>query len=379
MTLKNKFRILHIFDDSVIALKAIFLFEEIDEFQHEYIVISDDATKYSDNLPKTVKLSVLKNNSKLWKELKNEIVKYDIVFLQALSFAKAKALLWTNTKNKTLIWALWGYDLYNFIGYIGKSKKYATTIVKKSLKQKILDFYTYNIIYKSVARKIDICEFLLETDFNLLKKHAKTNAIWMSNCYQFLEDYTNLYENYLITNNYIMVGNSSTPSNNHELVFQKIKTISDRKIICPLSYGDTQYGKKIIALGNSIFHSNFFPITEFMKMDEYLALLKKCSHFIMGHERQQAFGTIVLAAYLGSKVFLQKNNPLYEWFISNGVIVYDINQNNFEQEIIVKQTKEQTNKNRSALFNVLSKQNVVSKQREIILKAIELNNQNATT
>lgn len=377
MNVNNKVRILHIFDDSIIALKAILLFEEINEFQHEYFVISNDAKKYTDSLPKTVKLSILKNDRELWKKLKIEITKHDIVFLQALSFAKAKALRWTNTKDKTLIWTLWGYDLYNFIGYVGKSEKYATSIVKKSLKQKVLDFYTYKIIYKKAVEKIDICEFLLEADFNLLTKHAKTNTIWMSNCYQFLEDYINLNESHSITNNYIMVGNSSTPSNNHEFVFQKIKTISDRKIVCPLSYGDTQYREIMISLGNSIFQDNFTPMTEYMKMDEYIILLKKCSHFIMGHERQQAFGTIILAAYIGSKIFLQKRNPLYEWFISIGVIVYDINDDDFEQEIRIKQTIKQTNENKSALLKTLSKENIINKQRAIIYKAIEINKRNA--
>ena len=235
-----------------------------------------------------------------------------------------------------------------------------------------MDYYIFKIIYKNTIKKIDICEFLLKDDFNLLKKQVKTKAEWVTNCYQTLEDFIGLCDDYNINGNQLLIGNSSTPSNNHDLVFKKLADYNvKRKIICPLSYGDMSYQKQVIELGYTLFSSNFSPIVEIQELDEYLLTLKRCSHFIMAHERQQGFGTIVLAIYLGAKVFFQKNNPIYLWLLTNGIAVFDININ-FENELETNLDNNRIEKNRSILEQLLSKPNIINKQREIIKKAIKI-------
>ena len=75
----------------------------------------------------------------------------------------------------------------------------------------------------------------------------------------------------------IIIGNSATKSNNHLEAFRLIEHIKDKiEVICPLSYGDLKYGKKVIKKGQQIFSENFHPITELMPKEEYNQMLFDC-------------------------------------------------------------------------------------------------------
>jgi hypothetical protein len=102
----------------------------------------------------------------------------------------------------------------------------------------------------------------------------------------------------------------------------------DRKIICPLSYGIQDYAREIIQYGSGKLDNNFVPLTDFMPIEEYNKIISSCSIVIMNHLRQQAVGNIVIMMYFGAKIFLNKENPVYEFFKNNGAVVFSMEELN---------------------------------------------------
>ncbi len=112
--------------------------------------------------------------------------------------------------------------------------------------------------------------------------------------------------------NNILLGNSATPENNHldALEFLSGFPIGDRKVICPLSYGDRQYGNAVEKYGRKLLGERFVPLRKYIDSGAYAKILGSCSIVIMNHIRQQALGNIVLALCSGAHVFLNARNPV---------------------------------------------------------------------
>lgn len=325
--MQKESRILHIFDDELICRSTIELYKKLDQLDQKFIVISNSSEKWRQYFPNDSSVMTLPVSDDIHNRLSKEISNYDIIILQAFSVAKAKSILKSKFNDKVFIWALWGYGLYNIVNYFKPSdSELSTTLAKKSLKQRLQDFYTYRIVYRRALKKIDLCVFLLEHDFNLLNQVVKHNAIWMTACYQTDENLFGQMGPFAVEGNDILIGNSSTPSNRHQFVFDKLSTadLGGSQLIAPLGYGDQTYKQRIIDLGNETFGEHFTPITELMELDAYQAMLSSCGHVIMAHERQQAFGTLLMMLLAGSKIYLSEKSPFFNWFTNMGVTIYSI-------------------------------------------------------
>ncbi len=125
----------------------------------------------------------------------------------------------------------------------------------------------------------------------------------------------------------LLVGNSATPSNNHVEAFEHLRRCVDlagRRVVVPLSYGDTAYADAIERLGRQQFGSAFVPLRHFMPREQYLQLLDGCGVLVMNHLRQQALGNVVIAGLRGARLFLNFGNPMARWLHRQGVQVDDI-------------------------------------------------------
>ncbi len=128
----------------------------------------------------------------------------------------------------------------------------------------------------------------------------------------------------------IIVGNSISIENNHLDAFFRLKNFElyDRKIIVPLSYGESFKGLKdhLISEGQKNFSlNNFFPILDFMDRQSYNHLICNCSVAILNHNKQHAWGNILTFLYIGLKVFLNKKNPLYAYLTNLDIVVFEMN------------------------------------------------------
>jgi hypothetical protein len=134
------------------------------------------------------------------------------------------------------------------------------------------------------------------------------------------------------------------------------------EIICPLSYsGSEKYTNMVIERFSKEFENKFKPLTKFLTYDDYLQYLLSCRFVFFNSKRQIGLGNLMFSIYLGSVVILDSENPLYSFFISNGIKVFSIEEAkedvNFEFDI---------NKNRQNLIRIFGEIPVKKKTYQLI-------------
>lgn len=125
----------------------------------------------------------------------------------------------------------------------------------------------------------------------------------------------------------IMIGNSASATNNHEYVMKILSRlrIGERRVVVPLSYsGRKDYIASVVQVGKELLGDNFTPLQNFMPLEEYNKLQSGIRVALFGNWRQEAIGNIIVALYLGAKVFLSAINPVYEWAQSHGLTVFEL-------------------------------------------------------
>lgn len=214
--------------------------------------------------------------------------------------------------HKKLIWVIWGKDLYE------DYDKSHTIKGALQIKPLIKEFLRRSLIYK-------ISIFITTGDVDILKKRYKlnNNAKFMSAQYSYkLLDILQEDKHDKIN---IMVGHSATETCRHIPTFEMLKKYSDKiNVFCPLSYPkDEKYINKVKEAGYSIFKDSFFPITEFMKYDEYVKFLNKIDIGVFNNNRQQGMGNITNLLYFGKKVYLSSDNTIRKSYYKPKYYIYD--------------------------------------------------------
>lgn len=222
-------------------------------------------------------------------------------------------LLIPNTLRKTY-WIVWGGDLYCY----------------KNRKKKI-KYILFEILRAHFIRNIRAICTLIEEDYYLARVWYNTKAKYIQARY-VLKDiaYANLVSKYPVKAckyKQILVGNSATTENRHIEVFKLLEKYKNEElqILCPLSYGDSEYRKKVIKEGSLIFGNKFHPITTFMESKDYIKLLSTIDVAIFNNNRQQALGNLYLLMILKKKIYVDPLMPVWKNFTKNKINLYNIN------------------------------------------------------
>ncbi len=148
----------------------------------------------------------------------------------------------------------------------------------------------------------------------------------------------------------VMVGNSATASNNHMEVLLELKRVGyTGEILCPVSYGDKGYAARLVKAGKSLLGGQFRPIEEFMPLVEYNSMIGSCDAVILNSYRQQSFGNVMTALWLGTRVFLSRKSSLYKHFMSLGCHVHAI-EDGLDADLLARASSlEELAQNRGAL------------------------------
>jgi dTDP-N-acetylfucosamine:lipid II N-acetylfucosaminyltransferase len=245
-----------------------------------------------------------------------------------------------------VLWIGWGFDYYDLIykresclflpktlSFKNKSETY-----KSKFEQLIKSNYLLNGI-KSKLRKqttkkqlinnISYFAPVLTSEYSLISKNnLDFNPQLVDWNYGTLEDdLIKGFEGKVIKGANILLGNSATYPNNHLDIFDLIKDLDFRgNVICPLSYGDDRYKQEVCKQGKKYLQNKFVALTDYMNVDEYVNVISSCSVVIMNHVRQQGLGNVVIMLYLGAKVFLRSENPMYNFFAEEGAVIYNIEE-----------------------------------------------------
>jgi len=126
--------------------------------------------------------------------------------------------------------------------------------------------------------------------------------------------------------NYVQIGNSGSPLNNHLDVFEMVKPIlkDGMKVFVPLTYGNVEYIQFVIKRGKRLFGANFVPLTEHLPIEKFREFLKPYGFYISGQTSVTGLGNLHLALKRGAKAFIPKSCPLYNEYKDYGVPIYSL-------------------------------------------------------
>lgn len=107
----------------------------------------------------------------------------------------------------------------------------------------------------------------------------------------------------------VQVGNSADPSNNHLEIFDKLASLQTEnfRVLVPLSYGDQRYARRVIDDGRKLFGDRFFPLVDFLPLDQYQEFLATIDVAVFNHNRQQGLGNLISLLGMGKKVYLRRD------------------------------------------------------------------------
>lgn len=295
-----------------------------------------------------------------------------VVIFHGLNYQQAQIVTHLR-EDQILVWTVFGSEVYNNPLLLDK-KIYGPLTYQKyiaGLKATIKDglralYYNYVKIkphpYKVGIRamqRFDFVSILYSEEFEFFRKKRliEHNTRYIKFTYYPLDIIINRNSGFVDGGN-ILLGNSASYSNNHIEAFKVLRkfNLGKRNVITPLSYGRKDYREDIIKVGESLFSSNFYPLTEFLTLDEYQKVMRSCGIVIMNHYRQQGVGNVVNALYLGAKVFLSQKSTLYFYLKRIGCCIYSIEDDlKFgNQDIFNLLSRKQQERNRELLQRELS-------------------------
>ena len=327
--------ILHLLTDEKVCPRAIRLFEECNAHGNIFVVFNGIKKEWSfvskaDNIISCHSSEV---KSLDWKSIDKVLIHY--LDPQKMNFVLSHPL-----KDKTIIWMMWGGDIYNKYLYKLGFKLYASgnsslnidEFKNKSfkrlrkLKQILLSPYYFYLQKWFMKNKIDYI-VTSDTELDLIKKYVVFKRLKSNLQFSYypIEDVLGRLKDCHAKGNKIIIGNSCSFSNNHEYVLEQIKKInlSSFEIVVPLNYGVNVEYKDIVAKKYRA-TLNATILEEFLPLDEYNRLMSQAVTCIYGNFRQEAWGNILIGLYLGSKIYLSGQNPLLEQCRRYGFVVFEL-------------------------------------------------------
>ncbi|MCI5140577.1 MAG: hypothetical protein D3909_02380 [Candidatus Electrothrix sp. ATG1] len=351
--------IVHIVLDDKFGDYIISQFNTVDENVNIFFVISFSANfsnisvKYSNVYSSNINclFEYLENNKKYISSIVfhglNEEFKWDVIFMYKKLFH--------------LHWMFWGTDGYMLpclkknifdkktrkVRRLFSQNKLLTTIVENELTYfffKKYFFLKHNKIFfleklEKAIKNVNSISPVIPDDYYLIKRKLKLNAEMVQFSIGSIDSIVKNIKAGKDGKN-ILVGNSCSLENNHLDIFWRLNLLDlmGRKIIVPLSYGETYLGLRrlIDSKGYSMFGENYIPLHEFIAVDEYNKILGDCSVAIFNHKKQQAMGNIITLLWLGVKVFINNESPVYNYLKRESLIVYrtcDISQDGLDNPL----------------------------------------------
>ncbi|RXK13593.1 hypothetical protein CP965_07285 [Halarcobacter mediterraneus] len=303
---------------------------------HKYVFITSE--KYNYGLNKKHEVEFLHTNEEIFHTLLEYMKNSEKIILHGLWRDKVDLLL---IKNPHLLsksyWIMWGGDFYFPKKHSDNRKK----IIK-------------NIPYLVTGTTGEI-EYVRK-HYNAKGKHIKA-FVYTSNLFKDIK--LNSINTDTIR---ILVGNSSTETNQHFQVFEKLKKYKHKniQIYVPLSYGNPSYGMKVMKKGYELFKDKFNPMIDFMNEKNYYEFLSTINIAIFNHNRQQGMGNIITLLGMGKKVYMNPKVSTYKMFLENSIKVFNID--NIDLELINNNQKNNNIKNTKFLF---SKESFIQQLKEI--------------
>ncbi len=382
MKVQETDKIVHLIIDHQVIERSLGIFEALYPGKNDIIIFEKkDAYKHLHKYAKCQRV----NDSNLDEFVKSydfSNVKY--VISHYMNFWMAEFMLKV-PQHIHCCWEIYGYDLYNqFLEHLGLSIYYTDPIKFQKyswfrsrfpkLFDRLLSFR--GVKYATKKQKSDLFNRITERvdsvgvcsvgDVRILEKYSKKKFPHFIFCnYSLREVFGDLWDSEFTEGNNIMIGNSASFSNNHLYVLEYMKRINfDSDIVLTLSYGgNTRYRDTVIKAYNKEFPGRIKTLLNYIPLHEYNQSFMGYNSMVMAAWRQESIGTIMLAFYLGIKVYMSEKSPLYSSFKEEGFKIYSIESNEIEY-ISIPLSIEDKIYNRSLLLKIYNEQGIINNVRE---------------
>lgn len=328
---------LHIAQNEKVIGRCIDNFELIFPGDNKWIIMTSDNQR--DYVGEKKNITKCDYNSPLFWNTIGDITQYDKIIIHFLTEKSARFVCKINHPN--IYWIEWGADLYNdMLQYKGYQLYEDRNTPRKFGRYRWLGpFYhtihRFKLYYKQkkylkAAKKIKF--FVPDSMYDeyplLLKYYPELNHLQYRDFfyYPINEILGKEFDDYYSKGSNIIIGNSASLTGNHKEILKLLSTLNlqDRKVIIPLSYGVTTYGNYIENYSRSILGERVVVLREYLSLNNYNDILKSANIFIYNNYRQEAVGNILVALYMGGKVFLNSRNPLLKFYKSLGLVIYEV-------------------------------------------------------
>lgn len=353
--------ILHLFDDEKVVNRAIESFEKALPGRNVYLCFANDSIKFVQVRPN---LYFVKDN-----DVCDEVdyTKVSAIIIHLLTPRKILFVKKYINKKIPVYWIMWGADYYNellagnglniyyepyFLGYKFYVKKLIFKIGCKTNSLRKFEIFIANYITHCLTNKYDF-EVCLKYCTSLFQNKININDFFYYPIDHILN--SNLLNSF-VKGNRILLGNSASFTNNHNYAFKYLKDIDlhDKTIVTPLSYGgNRKYINHVISQGRRLFPERYEPLLKFLPLDEYNRLMLEAEVCIFSSWRQEANGNVVIALYLGAKVFMSNRSPLYKRYKDMGIVLFEL-ESITEEQLNTPLSIEDRQNNRTILLNRFS-------------------------
>jgi hypothetical protein len=358
--------ILHLATDEKFIDSANWQFEQVFSSQNDFLVFVPNRAYKLKYITADENVELVYQDELEFDLIVEKLNTYNVVVLHGLDFLKSKIVL-ASQNNVKFLWMFWGAEIYsnpkvpldNVIGNQSKKAFFKSYYIEKlkgwfrplfySLKHNSEDRFS---LVLTAAKRIQLFGTLYKEDYDLLvtKKVLLPSCSYVKASYYPIEFLFKESTNLTVNDVNIMVGNSSSITNNHIEVMSLLSRldIGTRKVIVPLSYGDKNYAKNVAKKSKYFLGKNFKAITDFVPLQEYNLMLQSCGIVIMNHYRQQAIGTVLGMLWMGARVFLSNKSTLYHYLIRIGILVNcietELNTHNTNRFTLLSKKEKENNK-----------------------------------
>ncbi|MDG4949867.1 TDP-N-acetylfucosamine:lipid II N-acetylfucosaminyltransferase [Weeksellaceae bacterium KMM 9724] len=352
------------------------IFESVPELENEYWVIADKAEIQHIHFEHRVFYPLKENSDDLYLKLNS----YDLICIHFLN-PRLYPLIKSRKIKTKILWIGWGGDYYWLINTHNRFNLYLPETTKFIYNSKwIAKLQPVLKQLKKVKGKmklptlngVDYFAPVNKSEYDIiLKNHPNFRPQFVDWNYGYInQDIINYYASLKRSGNKIMIGNSSTPTNNHLDVFKELEhVLENESLIVPLNYGNKTYAKNLKLTLSKQYNLNLEFMDDLMSLEDFNQLLLECKSLIIGSSRQQAMGTIITALYIGVNVFLFKSSLNYKFFNNLGLNFLSIEELKENPELINRElNSEQIEKNRKIINEIWSLERNANTIKELLHK-----------
>ncbi|WP_339753935.1 TDP-N-acetylfucosamine:lipid II N-acetylfucosaminyltransferase [Algoriphagus aquimarinus] len=357
--------------------------EELFSGLNKYLVVVEDISKPTRFTNPDI--LVVENgdleNSPIVSELggfKRIIVNYHTPFIGHFMMRRKSDL-----SHAKLIWIIWSGDLYKHPSFL--SKAYTSRTMAVLPPEKIVQVWSKSVHHRllqalgkpnkySFAKSFSQFDFvasIFEKDVMEAESVLGVKAKWIRFAILSLEEMFS--EEYLknkpVLGSKIMVGHSGSPENNHLDVYHKIHNLLPENeviIFSPLSYGNPTFISAVKSLGKEYFGDKFETLEDFIPREIYYHKLAEASVAIFNHKIQQAFGNILGLIFMGVKVFLNPENPIYIELTNQNIKVFDYSKMT-QDDLLNPLSSEDVDSNRSIISLLFKEEKIRDYYRDLYI------------